>query len=191
MWCGYMVIGIIIVLIIFSILFMPLGIKIQKNDYFSDVDIYLTKFFNIKIDFDDFVRLFLTSRKNRDEITVESVVNNIRLFKEFQNIIEEVFKFCHIKHLTIILKGKFNEIGYETYFRLSSEIFFEVLNEYLLRSFKKVRNTYYSVQKSKSDLKDMIVLETQINVRLIYIIRAFLVNMRDTKKIIKILRRSE
>ena len=153
MWCGYMVIGIIIVLIIFSILFMPLGIKIQKNDYFSDVDIYLTKFFNIKIDFDDFVRLFLTSRKNRDEITVESVVNNIRLFKEFQNIIEEVFKFCHIKHLTIIVNGQFNEIGYETYFRLSSEIFFEVLNEYLLQVLKKFATLIIQFKNQKVILK--------------------------------------
>lgn len=179
----------IIVLIIIAILFTPLGIRIQKNDYRQDVDIFLTKFFNIRIDFDEFIRLFLTSRKNRNEITFESIVNNFKLFKEFQNIIEDIFKHSQIRYLTIILKGKFSEVDYETYFKTSGYIFFEMLDEYLTRSFKKVKNTYYSIQSIKSSVKDMLVLETYVYVRLIYIIKAFITNFKDTKKIIKLLRK--
>ena len=64
-----------------------------------------------------------------------------------------------------------------------------MLDEYLTRSFKKVKNTYYSIQSVKSSVKDMLVLETYVYVRLIYIIKAFITNFKDTKKIIKLLRK--
>lgn len=170
---------------------MPIGIRITKNDEHSDVDIFLSKIFNIRIDFDEFIKLLLTSRENRNQITIRSVIKNLKIMYDFRYVIASVISFGSIRYLTIIMKGKFDDVVLKTYHNISSELFFSFLDEYLKRSFKKVQNTYYSVKVEPIMIKNMFTLECVIDIRLVYFIIAFFKNYRVIPKLFRLLRRSE
>lgn len=186
-----MVSWIIVLLVIIFILLMPIGIRITKNDERSDVDIFLSKIFNIRIDFDEFVRLLLTSRENRNQITLKSIINNLKIVYEFREVIQTVAAFGQVRYLTIIMKGKFEDVTFKTYYNISSELFFSFFDEYIKRTFKKVNNTYYSVKDEPTIIKNMFTLECIIDIRIIYFIIAFFKNYRLIPRMFRLLGRSE
>ncbi len=168
----------LIIAILVSLIFiMPIGIRVTYNDQNSDVDLYFYKLFNIKLDLDQFVRWLFTTKKNRDQITWESFIHNMKVGYAFKNIGKSVCHFSKVKKITFVLKENYERV----YLFVSYWILSQKLSSFLHQHFKAVHNEYYMTSNQKLSFS----FETIIEVRIIYFLLALIKNIKDLPKILK------
>lgn len=177
----------IYVLIVFLILLiMPIKIVVTKDDKHNDIDIFLTKIFNIRIDFDDFIRYLLTTKANREQITLSSIIYNYHLFQKSKNIIVTICKMIRLKKLTFIIKTKSYNLETDTWSFFGSWIVLGYFQNTIHGYFKTIENEYYNHQISS---KFNFNIESQFNIRLIYIIFSITRHIKDLPKIIRFIKK--
>jgi hypothetical protein len=165
---------------------MPIKFVVIKDDNHNDIDIFLTKIFNIRIDFDDFIRYVLTTKENRNKITLESIKHNYGVYQRSSNIIASLTKMIRIRKLTFIIKTKSNSIEADTWGFVGSWIIFGYFQNYVHQYFKRVDNEYYNHQIAPNFNFNF---DCHFNIRLFYIIFALIKNMKDIPKIIRFVKK--
>lgn len=174
---------IIIIAIILFILLMPIGIRIIHNDNRSDVDLYFYKLFNYRLDLDEFIKLFITEKKDRKKIKLRTIINNLEISIKTRKILYDAMGVSKVLKSTILLKENYDNIfTFISYWNLCS-YFSSFINAY----FKKVKNEYYMTSNSKKEL----CFELIIEIRLIKLIYVMLKDLNEVVKAIKIKRRQK
>ena len=173
-------------LIIITLLFiMPIKIKITRNDKKNDLDLILTKIFNITIDLDELIKYFLTTKENRSKITVDSVLYNIGLFRRLKNIFITILRMVSVSKLTLITKQNIKSIERDVYVYVLSWTFLNFFKNKIRRKVYNINNEYYSVTKNDNVKIYDINFECDFNIRLLYVLLAVIINIKDIPKIIK------
>ena len=177
----------IYVLIILVLIFiMPVKIVISKNDKRSDVDIFFTKLFDVRLDFDELLKYLLTTKEDRAHITFDSIIHNLGVFKRSKNIFVSILKMSRINKLTLIIKTRSANLETDTYGYVFTWIFLCYLKKYVHEYFKKVENDYYNHQLAE---QYNVNLDCHINIRLIYIIFAVIRNIKDIPRVLKFIKK--
>lgn len=167
---------------------MPVEIIFTKDEVKNDIDIYLTKFFNKKIDFDEFIKFLLTTKENRSKVTLKSVKRNYEVLKLARHLIYDVSKMSKPEtiHFTIKIKKIIPEIDAITY------VFFFNLLIYVKGLIK------YYVPKQEEEIyklefgdKFNFTFKWALKIRIIYIILSLVKNVRDLYRIFKFLRKGK
>lgn len=158
---------------------MPIKIRIIRNDSFNDIDIYFVKIFNIRLDFDEFVKKAFSDKNN--SVTLNSVLYNLGLVVKSSNIIKGTIKQIRISKLTWIFQVNLENEKLEMYGTIASWNSICILRNYIYKYFKSVNNEYYSVQTSDEKLNTS--FEMILNFRLIYLLFSVLINLKDIKRI--------
>lgn len=177
-----------VLIIITILLIMPIEVVFTKDDKHNDIDIYLTKIFNIRLDFDEFLKLLLTTRENRDQITIKGLKHNYELFKLSRNLIYSVSKNSRPKKLSLVLSAK------KIYPEL--DIFVYVAAWNLLGIARNKLHEFVprlDVERYDVDFNDKFKLEFKwsIRIRFIYIIFSIIKNYKDLFKIRKFLKKGK
>jgi len=165
---------------------MPIKFVVSKDDNRNDIDIYLTKLFNIRFDFDEFLKYLFTVRGHREKITVNSILYNLGVFKKSINIVKSITKMTRIRKLTFIIKTKSNSLEADTWGFVFSWTIFGYFQNYAHKYFKKVDNEYYNHQIAP---KYNFNFECQFNLRLIYILFSLIKNVKDIPKVIRFIKK--
>jgi len=171
---------IIVMIIIFLVLlFVPIGIRVIYNDERSDIDVYLFSFIKHTFDLDNFIRKFIIDNKNN--ISLRLILQNLEMGLNSQNIIREICKKTKVEKCTIILKEDYSNI-------YKFILFWNVISRitYIFKThFKQIKNEYYMITNSKSELNFEIIFKINIW-KILFIL---LKNLNEVKSIIKIRRR--
>jgi len=165
---------------------MPIKVVINKDDNRSDIDIFFTKIFNLRLDFDEFLKRFFFLRDNSNKITLQNLLYNIKLYKVSKNIVTTTTRMITVKKLTFIIKTKSTSLEMETWSFVFSWTFFGYFQNYIHSLFKGVNNEYYNHQIS---LNNTINFECHFNIRILYLLFSSIRNIRDIPKVIKFIRK--
>lgn len=136
-----------VLIVLALILLMPIEVVITKNDNRSDIDIYLTKIFNIRIDFDDFLRFLIGEKEEGvNKITLRSIDDAVKQFRKHSGSFAKIARMTDMRKLTVILKTKSNSIEADTWGFVGSWIVFGYTQNYAHRYFRRVENEFYNHQ---------------------------------------------
>lgn len=169
----------IFLIILLFLILMPIKIRIIRNDSFNDIDIYLVKIFNIRLDFDKFIKKVFSDKDNT--VTLNSILYNLGLFIKSSNIIKSTIEQVSVFKLTWIFQVNLKNEKLEMYGTIASWNSIFILRNFIYKYFKSVNNEYYSVQTS--DEKINTSFEMILNFRIIYLLFSVLRNFKDIKKI--------
>lgn len=173
-------------IVLLIIIIMPFKIVITKDDRRSDIDIYFTKIFNLRLDFDEFIAFLVTEKDNPDRISPERVVRNYHLFKRSKRIIISMAKMIRVSKLTFIVKTKGKSLETCVWLYVVSWIYLAYLQNNVHRYFKSVENEHYNQMPAE---KFNLNFEFQCNFRLVYLIFAMIKNIKDLPKIIRFMKK--
>lgn len=177
-----------IVIIIAVILIMPIRIVAVRDDVRGDVDIYFTKIFNLRLDFDQLVRRLFAERGDPERITVKSALASLSYYRQARNIIRTATRMIKIKKLTLIVKTKSGSLDTDTWGFLFSYIGLSYLRAYIHRNFRAVENEYFGHQVAAVNCVNF---ECHFNVRLAYFLFALIRNIKDIPRVIKSMKKGK
>lgn len=178
-----------LLIVLTLILIMPIKVKITRNDNKNDVELILTKIFNISIDIDELIRYLLSSRED-NKITLDSILYNVGLFIKMKRIIISLMGMLTISKLTYVAKQNIKDIHYNIYAYVGSWTFINYFRNFIHKRCYVVKNEYYSVRNVKDFRVYDINIECEFNVRLLYVFLAVIINIKDIPKIIKYIKGS-
>lgn len=171
----------IIGFVLFVIITMPLKIRIIRNDEKSDIDLYLTKIFNIRVDIDEAIKYLLSTKDNRKVITVESALYKIMIMYKLRKFYSDIMKRTKITKTTVIPKLKRDEEYYKTVFLW---IFLSFTKKLLNDNFGYIDNEVYNVHVNQENTE--MNFEIVFRIRIITIIISFIKNLKTINHIRKI-----
>jgi hypothetical protein len=173
-------------IILLIIIVMPMKIVITKDDRRSDIDIYFTKIFNLRLDFDEFIAFLITEKANPERISAERVIRNYHLFKRAKRIIVTMTKMTRVSKLTFIVKTKGKSLEASVWLYVISWVYLSFLQNNVHRYFKSVENEHYNQMPAE---KFNLNFEFQCHFRLIYLFFALIRNIRDLPKVIRFMKK--
>lgn len=175
-----------IVLIIFLI--MPVEVVFTKDETHNDIHFYFTKLFNLKLDFDEFIKFLLTTRENRNQVTLKSIRRNYEVLKLARHLIYDASKVSRPKalHFTLVIKKITPEIDCITYV-----LFFNLLT--YLKGVIKYYVPRQDDEQYKLEFGDKFnfTFKWSLKIRILYIILSIIKNYKDIFRIIKFLRKGK
>mgnify|MGYP000998779730 CR=1 FL=1 len=181
-----MIIGILIFIIIISL--MPIKIVVTKDEIHNDIDIYLTKLFNKRIDFDEFIKFLLTTKENRSQVTIKSIKHNYEVLKLARHIIYDISKMSNPEelHFTLKIKKIIPEIDCISY------VFFYNLLLYLKGLVKYyVPKQEVEIYKLEFGDKFNFTFKWSLKVKIFFVILSLIKNFKDIILIFKYLRKGK
>lgn len=173
----------IILFIFLFILLMPIGIRFIYDDNRSDVDIYFYRLFNYRLDLDEFIKYFITEKSNRNQIDIQTIINNIEVTIKTKKLLKDLINKSRITKSTIIFKENYENIWSLVTFWNVVSMYSNIINYY----FQNVKNEYYMIANTKREL----CFEIVIKVRLINLIMVLIKDYKEVIKFIKIKRRQK
>jgi len=177
-----------VLIIIIIILVMPIEVVFKKDEINNDIDIFLTKLFNLRLDFDEVLKLLLTTKENRTDITLSGLKHNYHLFMLARNLIYDVSKNTRPKELSFVFKAKkvYPELDIFIYVGLWS--FLSYLKNKFHEFVPRLENDNYElVYTSNFNFS----FYWSVRLRVIYIIFSIIKNYKDLFKIRKFLRKGK
>ncbi len=136
---------------------MPVGIRFIYNDQKSDVDIYFYKLFNTRFDLDEFIRLFVTDKDDREKISFAVIRYNVILAFQSRKVFRDICKYSKVRKITVLLKEDYEKIyTFFAYWMAVSE-----LSQFLHSNFKAVENEYYMTSNLQSEINFEFILEVR------------------------------
>ena len=142
---------------------MPIELQIKYDEKNSSVKLNFIKLFNLQISISRFLKLLLTTKNQRDIITLESIIYNTIIFLKSKKLIKSLCSLSYIKKISFVAYVK------------------EKLHEY----FYKVYNEYYIVLPEE---KTKLRFYTVVQIRIILIILGILFNIKEIFKIRKFMK---
>jgi hypothetical protein len=171
-----------LLIIILIILIMPIKVVILKDDRRSDIDLYFTKLFNLRLDFDEFIAFLITDKENPNKVSSSRIIENYHLYKRTQNVIKTTTSMIKLKKITLIVKTKGKSKGSKMWLYVISWIYLSFVQNNIHRYFKKVENEHYNqISAERFNLN----FELQFNFRFIYLLFALIKNIKDIPKIFR------
>ena len=177
-----------IFIIITILLIMPVEIIFRRDEDHNDIDIYLTKIFNLRLDFDEFLKLLVTTKENRDKVTIAGLKSNYELFKLSRRLIYDVTKNSRPKEVELRVKAKkiYPEIDLFVYVVLHNLL---LLIRGEIRSFvPRQKNEVYEIKEGD---KFAYTFRWSIRIRMAYILFSLIRNYKDIIKIRKFVRKGK
>ena len=177
-----------IFIIITILLIMPVEIIFRRDEDHNDIDIYLTKIFNIRLDFDEFLKLLVTTKENRDKVTIAGLKSNYELFKLSRRLIYDVTKNSRPKEVELRVKAKkiYPEIDLFVYVVLHNLL---LLIRGEIRSFvPRQKNEVYEIKEGD---KFAYTFRWSVRIRMAYILFSLIRNYKDIIKIRKFVRKGK
>ena len=170
-----------IIFTMFLIFVMPINVRVIYDKNNSKVELRLVKIFNIKFSVGKVLRYFVTTKRNRDEITLDGIIYNLTIFIKSKDIIRLVCRLAKVKKVTVSAG-----IDYEHYL-LVVNLWMAVsrLKIFLRHTFYKVENEHYLINNS-----DELYFGTEliIETRIILLLIAIIIKIKDLFKVIKFMR---
>lgn len=177
-----------LLIVIVIILVMPIKVVAARDDVRGDVDIFFTKIFDLRLDFDQLVRRVFAERGDPERVTARSILLSIGYYRQAKNIINTTTRMIKIKKLTFIIKTKSGSLEADTWGYVFSWIAIGYFRDYVHRNFRVVENEYYNHQVAAAN---KINFECHFNVRLAYILLALIRHFKDIPKIIKFMKKGK
>jgi len=171
----------IIGFIVFILLVMPIELIVTYDDNQSDLDINLVKLFDIRFDLEKVIRFLFTTKDAREKITLDSIIYNLTLYFKSRNIISSSAKLTKIKKITFITYQDYEN----NFLVINTWILISRIQAFLKTKFSKVRNDYYMVVDND---KFYINFQAVLELRIIFIIIAIIINIKDVFKVIKFMK---
>lgn len=171
----------IFLFILFIIIIMPINFRFTYDDKESNVEIKLTKIFNLKIDIDEFVKLILTTKKNRDKVTLDSILYNLGIFIRSRKILKWVCKQSDVRKVSVIMYQNYEWPHLIVY----SWTLLNALKNFLYSLFYKIEDEHYMINDNE---KLQIQFDIVIQMRIFFAILAIIFNIKDLFKIFKFMK---
>lgn len=166
---------------ILALLFMPIRIRIIRNDKFNDIDIYFIKVFNVRLDFDKFIKKMFVDSDSSNKVTINKVLYNLGILIKSSNMIKSTISRVVISKLTWIVEVENKNEEANVFLTVASFNIIVYLRNLIYKYFKEVKNEYYSVQTESSKIDAS--FEVIFDFRIIYFILSVFKNFKDIKKI--------
>lgn len=172
---------IISIFVIFIIIMMPINIRVIYDKINSKVEIRLVKIFNIKLPIIKVLKFFVTTKRNRDQITLEGIMYNLTLFIKSKPLIKLICSMARVKKVTVSAG-----ISYEHYLVVvNSWLIVDRFKKFLNKTFHKIENEHYMINHNE---EMYFGTELIIETRIILLIIAIIIKIKDMFKVIKFMR---
>ena len=156
----------IIISIILIILFTPIKIKISNQEKKNNIDLFIVKLFNLRIDIDESINKLKNSTK-----TFKDIKKQYNKYQLYKGLITNIFNQISITKLTIII----NASSISSYVLLYNTIFY--LRNIFNINFLNLDNEYYNVSLDESK-KTSYNYEIIFYIRGIYFILAYIISVK-------------
>ncbi|HHU80689.1 MAG: hypothetical protein ACOX40_06240 [Bacilli bacterium] len=180
----------ILPLIIIIFLMLPISVRAVRSKQAIDVDIYLSKLLDIKIDYNTFMRGLLSA--GREQVKSSGLFQTIQKTYEYRSLLNDITKRSNVTKVTFVPKYYIDDPIVGTYINILNWNVISIFKKYLHDNFRKVEDEYYYVN-IPNESQVGFLFEIEIKTRVIYLIISIIKNIKIVPKIIKSIfkRRSE
>lgn len=180
----------ILPLIIIIFLMLPISVRAVRSKQAIDVDIYLSKLLDIKIDYNTFIRGLLSA--GREQVKSSGLFQTIQKTYEYRSLLNDITKRSNVTKVTFVPKYYIDDPIVGTYINILNWNVISIFKKYLHDNFRKVEDEYYYVN-IPNESQVGFLFEIEIKTRVIYLIISIIKNIKIVPKIIKSIfkRRSE
>lgn len=180
----------ILPLIIIIFLMLPISVRAVRSKQAIDVDIYLSKLLDIKIDYNTFMRGLLSA--SREQVKSSGLFQTIQKTYEYRSLLNDITKRSNVTKVTFVPKYYIDDPIVGTYINILNWNVISIFKKYLHDNFRKVEDEYYYVN-IPNESQVGFLFEIEIKTRVIYLIISIIKNIKIVPKIIKSIfkRRSE
>lgn len=172
----------LLLLFIFIVLVMPIEFKVTHSDAKSKVEVRFVKLFDLQFEIVKFIKFFLTTKEDREHITLEGILYNMTLFLKSRQIIQSVCSYSTVQKTSLLVYADYEH----PLWVVSNWILVDKMKNLIHHFFHRVSDEYYMVLDRK---KPGIRLEVVIQMRIILAIFAILKNIKQiiyVRKVMKV-----
>lgn len=178
---------IIIIILIFISYFYKVRLKMTKKEE-ANVDLIISRFFNLRIDFDRLISQYLSF--GNVKTTIQDVISGIKILLENRSLINEYMRRAKITKITVIPRWNVSDPVLNVYLIFMNWQLNSIIKAYLDKHFKEQLDQYYQVIiKNDGDSKG-ISFEFEMEIRFLTLLLVTIKNMIPIIKIIKTNKRS-
>ena len=174
----------------YHFLMLPISVRAVRSKQAIDVDIYLSKLLDIKIDYNTFMRGLLSA--GREQVKSSGLFQTIQKTYEYRSLLNDITKRSNVTKVTFVPKYYIDDPIVGTYINILNWNVISIFKKYLHDNFRKVEDEYYYVN-IPNESQVGFLFEIEIKTRVIYLIISIIKNIKIVPKIIKSIfkRRSE
>lgn len=170
-----------VLILLIIILITPIQVVITKDETRSDIDFYFTRIFNLRLDFDEFIKALFTEADTPEKLSVSKVVRTFQSYRRFSPFIRTATRIVPLEKLTLIIKTKGQSLERQTWNFVVSWILIAYLQNLVHSYFKSVKDEYYNQVPAE---KSALYFEFRFNFRLVYLLFSLIKNIKRMPKLI-------
>lgn len=175
-------IDMIYVLVVFVLLLItPIRVVITKDETRSDIDFYFTRIFNLRLDFDEFIKLLFTEADTPEKISPAKILHTYQNYNRFSPFVRTATRMVPLDKITVIVKTEGKSLERQTWNFVFAWIFLGYFQNLIHGYFKYVKDEYYNQVPAE---KTAIFFELRFNFRLIYLLFSGIKNINRVPKLI-------
>lgn len=160
---------------------MPIEFRVTYNENKSSVQLRFVKLFNLQVEIIKFIRLLLTTKKEREKITLESILYNLTIFIKSKHIIRTACRLSYVRKVSVVIHEDYDF----PFLVIGTWTIVDKFKSFLKSNFFKVYDEYYMVLDNE---ERKIKFEIIIQMRIILALIAIIINIKDLFKVIKFMR---
>lgn len=172
----------VIPLIIFLFLLLPISVRAVRSKAAIDVDIYLSKLLDIKIDYNTFMRGLLSA--GREQVKTVGLFETIQKTYKYRSLLNDITKRSNVTKVTFVPQYYLDDPIIGTYVNVLNWSAISAFKKYLHDNFRKVQDEYYYVN-IPNETKVGFLFEIEIKTRVIYLVISILRNIKMLPEIFK------
>ena len=127
----------ILPLIIIIFLMLPISVRAVRSKQAIDVDIYLSKLLDIKIDYNTFMRGLLSA--GREQVKSSGLFQTIQKTYEYRSLLNDITKRSNVTKVTFVPKYYIDDPIVGTYINILNWNVISIFKKYLHTTFVKLR----------------------------------------------------
>lgn len=172
----------ILPIIIILFLVMPISIKAVKTSTEIEVDIYLSKLLDIKIDYNLFMRGLLSA--GREQVQSKGFLDTFERSYKYRSLLHDITSRSNVTKVTFVPKYYLDDPIIGTYVNVLNWNLIGIFKNYLHNNFRKVADEYYNVNIPNNNQVGFL-FEIEIKTRIIYIIISLIKNIKMVPVLLK------
>jgi hypothetical protein len=170
---------VLVILILFLV--TPIRVVITKDETKSDIDFYFTRIFNLRLDFDEFIKALFTEAGTPEKISPAKIIRTYQNYNRFSPFIRTATRMTSLDKITLVVRTGGKSLERQTWNFVFSWILIAYFQNLVHGYFKSVKDEYYNQVPAE---KTAVLFELRFNFRLIYLVFSGIKNLNRIPQLI-------
>ncbi len=180
----YIIVGLLVLTTILLLSYVYVEIENIRDE--NRFNVRILSLFSIKLSLIKIIKMFATTKQNRDKILISEVIENTRKSLELRKLTGKLLKELIIIDIDLKAKTSIEDVYYRHLIDTEQWLLLNAFKNLINNKTKIVIKQNYDVVNREDDVPIDYDFDLKVKVRISNILKVLIFNVKDVKKMIKL-----